>query len=259
MPKIVSVSHYPATILKDDAAKKTSTDDMLAKLYPDLTMQFANPSSMRVKHDKLATNSDRLHASAKIKSLFISGAGRHDPDRAINQQQQIRCEHALSHIMESAYNKSPTFRRLFNYGYDNILHDGGWVLAADEDFGTTITSEQIAATNGRKIISLNMDPIDEPDSYNTYQTENGSHTPFSLARSFMHEVVHALTMLPDKDGEHERGPVVEYTNIILKEMGDNQPARFKYELDDNYHDINQGNTPFTIETFELPILTYTPK
>lgn len=42
-------------------------------------------------------------------------------------------------------------------------------------------------------------------------------------------------------------------------MGDNQPARFKYELDDNYHDINQGNTPFTIETFELPILTYTPK
>ncbi|HGJ5891391.1 MULTISPECIES: PipA/GogA/GtgA family type III secretion system effector [Arsenophonus] len=130
--------------------------------------------------------------------------------------------------MEFAYDKSSTFRRLFNYGYDQILHEGGWILAADEEFGTTITAEQIAAADGKKIISLNMDPLEKPDPYDTYQIEDGSRVPFSLLRSFMHEIVHALTMLPDKDNEHDRGPIVEYTNIILKEMGDNQPARFKY-------------------------------
>lgn len=44
----------------------------------------------------------------------------------------------------------------------------------------------------------------------------------------MHEIVHALTMLPDEDNNHARGAVVEYTNIILKEMGNKEPARFKY-------------------------------
>lgn len=83
-----------------------------------------------------------------------------------------------------------------------------------------------------------------------------------MAYLFLQSIIaHLLCFikLPDKDGEHKRGPVVKYTNIILKEMGDNQPARFKYKLDNNYHNINQGNTPFTIEKLKLPILPYTPK
>ncbi|ECQ7480431.1 PipA/GogA/GtgA family type III secretion system effector, partial [Salmonella enterica] len=45
-----------------------------------------------------------------------------------------------------------------------------------------------------------------------------------------HEVVHALTHLQDKEENHPRGPVVEYTNIILKEMGHAAPPRIAYEF-----------------------------
>ncbi|HGJ5872407.1 PipA/GogA/GtgA family type III secretion system effector [Arsenophonus apicola] len=88
MHKINPACHYPATILNDNAAIKTNIDEMLAKQYSDLNMQSINPSPMRVEHDKLATNNERLHAAAEIKSLFISGAGRYDPDKALNQKQQ---------------------------------------------------------------------------------------------------------------------------------------------------------------------------
>ncbi|EBL4677914.1 PipA/GogA/GtgA family type III secretion system effector, partial [Salmonella enterica subsp. enterica serovar Kentucky] len=47
-------------------------------------------------------------------------------------------------------------------------------------------------------------------------------------RSFIHEVVHALTHLQDKEENHPRGPVVEYTNIILKEMGHPSSPRMVY-------------------------------
>lgn len=51
---------------------------------------------------------------------------------------------------------------------------------------------------------------------------------FDTKRSFIHEVVHALTHLQDKEENHPRGPVVEYTNIILKEMGHPSPPRMVY-------------------------------
>ncbi|HAZ2842999.1 TPA: type III secretion system effector protease PipA, partial [Salmonella enterica subsp. enterica serovar Typhimurium] len=51
---------------------------------------------------------------------------------------------------------------------------------------------------------------------------------FDTKRSFIHEVVHALTHLQDKEENHPRGPVVEYTNIILKEMGHLSPPRMAY-------------------------------
>ncbi|HGJ5877384.1 MAG TPA: PipA/GogA/GtgA family type III secretion system effector [Arsenophonus sp.] len=62
----------------------------------------------------------------------------------------------------------------------------------------------------------------------SYRIYNGNYAPFSLTRAFMHEIIHALTMLPDEDNNHDRGAIVEYTNIILKEIGNKEPARFKY-------------------------------
>ncbi|EKG0290765.1 PipA/GogA/GtgA family type III secretion system effector, partial [Escherichia albertii] len=47
-------------------------------------------------------------------------------------------------------------------------------------------------------------------------------------RSFIHEIVHALTHLEDKEDNHPRGPVVEYTNIILRELGNQSAPRIIY-------------------------------
>ncbi|EBX1580218.1 PipA/GogA/GtgA family type III secretion system effector, partial [Salmonella enterica subsp. enterica serovar Oranienburg] len=42
------------------------------------------------------------------------------------------------------------------------------------------------------------------------------------------EVVHALSHLQDKEKNHPGDPVVEYTNIILKEMGHPSPPGMAY-------------------------------
>lgn len=92
-------------------------------------------------------------------------------------------------------------------------------------FSTTVTAEEIKA---KKIISLTIDTTNCLQNKEQYQLENGNYALFSFTRTFMHEIAHALTMLPDQDNNHARSAVVEYTNIILKEMGNKEPARFKY-------------------------------
>ncbi|SUG89066.1 PipA [Salmonella enterica subsp. enterica] len=54
------------------------------------------------------------------------------------------------------------------------------------------------------------------------------HQLFDIKRSFIHEVVHALSHLQDKEKNHPGDPVVEYTNIILKEMGHPSPPGMAY-------------------------------
>ncbi|MFS1562837.1 MAG: PipA/GogA/GtgA family type III secretion system effector [Candidatus Arsenophonus phytopathogenicus] len=63
---------------------------------------------------------------------------------------------------------------------------------------------------------------------------SNSSFPYYFFRLFIclkyYEIVHALTMLTDdENSQHIRGPIVEYTNIILKEMGDNKLIRFSYQ------------------------------
>ncbi|QBY45228.1 PipA/GogA/GtgA family type III secretion system effector [Arsenophonus nasoniae] len=203
-----------------------NNDEDLADKYPDLKIQSTDPSPARKSHDKIATNSDKLHPSEQVISLFLSNK-KIESESDENQYQL--CHKELSTIMTSAYEKSLTFRRLFNYAYDTNLCDGDkWYLSTQDAFSTTVTAEEIKAENGKKIISLTTDPANCSQFNEDYQQENGNYALFSLIRAFMHEIVHALTMLPDEDNNHARGAVVEYTNIILKEMGNKEPARFKY-------------------------------
>ena len=49
-----------------------NNDKNLAVKYSDLTIQLINPLPMRKSHDKIATNSNKIHPSGQIKSLFLS-------------------------------------------------------------------------------------------------------------------------------------------------------------------------------------------
>jgi hypothetical protein len=68
----------------------------------------------------------------------------------------------------------------------------------------------------------------------------------------MHEVVHALIELPDCTftPKYPRGPLVEYTNIILYEMGYKHPFRISYYLTKTPEELNLSNSarPSFVET-----------
>ncbi|EDI5379296.1 PipA/GogA/GtgA family type III secretion system effector [Salmonella enterica subsp. enterica serovar Enteritidis] len=171
-------------------------------VFPDIPEHAPNPSRLRLAHDSLAINSEfRLEPECVVEYL-ISGAGGIDPDTEIDDDTYDECYDELSSVLQNAYTQSETFRRLMSYAYEKELHDveQRWLLGAD----------------------------DSDDSYTEHYESNEGRQLFDTKRSFIHEVVHALTHLQDKEENHPRGPVVEYTNIILKEMGHPSPPRMVY-------------------------------
>ncbi len=117
-----------------------------------------------------------------------------------------------------------------NYAYDLELHDleQRWLLGAGENFGTTVTDEDLESSEVRKVIALNLDDTDYDSIPECYESNDGPQA-FDTTLSFIHDVVHALSDLQDKEDNNPRGPVGEDTNIILKDMGHTSPTRIAYE------------------------------
>ncbi|EAT6900315.1 PipA/GogA/GtgA family type III secretion system effector [Salmonella enterica] len=159
---------------------------------------------------------------------LISGAGGIDPDTEIDDDTYDECYDELSSVLQNAYTQSETFRRLMNYAYEKELHDveQRWLSGAGEAFETTVAQEHFKLSEGRNVICLNLD--DSDDSYTEPYESNEGPQLFDIKRSFIHEVVHALSHLQDKEKNHPGDPVVEYTNIILKEMGHPSPPGMAY-------------------------------
>ncbi|ECG8590349.1 PipA/GogA/GtgA family type III secretion system effector [Salmonella enterica subsp. salamae] len=200
-------------------------------VFPDIPEHAATPSQQRLAYDNLAINSEFRLEPEYVAEYLISGAGGIDPDTEIDDDTYDECYRELSCVLQNAYAQSETFRRLMNYAYDKELHDveQRWLLGAGEAFETTVTPEDFKMSEGRRVICLNLDDNDHNLSTEYYESNDGPH-PFDTERSFIHEVVHALTHLQDVEENHPRGPVVEYTNIILKEMGHPSPPRIAYTL-----------------------------
>ncbi|HFW5273484.1 TPA: PipA/GogA/GtgA family type III secretion system effector [Salmonella enterica subsp. enterica serovar Bullbay] len=199
--------------------------------FPDIQEHAETPSQLRLAYDKLAINSEFRLEPEYVVEYLISGAGGIDPDTEIDDDTYDECHHELSRILQNAYAQSGTFRRLMNYAYEKELYDveQRWLLGAGEAFETTVTPEDLTLSEGRKVICLNLDDTDD-SSTECYESNDGPQ-PFDTERSFIHEVIHALTHLQDEEKNHPRGPVVEYTNIILKEMGHPSPPRMAYIFD----------------------------
>ncbi|EDD1335839.1 PipA/GogA/GtgA family type III secretion system effector [Salmonella enterica] len=199
--------------------------------FPDIQEHAETPSQLRLAYDKLAINSEFRLEPEYVVEYLISGAGGIDPDTEIDDDTYDECCHELSRILQNAYAQSGTFLRLMNYAYEKELYDveQRWLLGAGEAFETTVIPEDLTLSEGRKVICLNLDDTD--DSSTEYYESNDGPQPFDTERSFIHEVIHALTHLQDEEKNHPRGPVVEYTNIILKEMGHPSPPRMAYIFD----------------------------
>ncbi|EJK6610717.1 PipA/GogA/GtgA family type III secretion system effector [Salmonella enterica] len=199
--------------------------------FPDIQEHAETPSQLRLAYDKLAINSEFRLEPEYVVEYLISGAGGIGPDTEIDDDTYDECCHELSRILQNAYAQSGTFLRLMNYAYEKELYDveQRWLLGAGEAFETTVTPEDLTLSEGRKVICLNLDDTD--DSSTEYYESNDGPQPFDTERSFIHEVIHALTHLQDEEKNHPRGPVVEYTNIILKEMGHPSPPRMAYIFD----------------------------
>jgi hypothetical protein len=206
-----------------------AAEHALTARFPDLQPQSDNPSLMRVGFDTLALDRRARFTFGQMLDLFIEGAGSMDPARDVRVDVFDRVVNHLEHVLFEAYARSPTFRRLFNYAVDTHLRDTRWLLAAGEAFGTTVTEQQRAAAGNRSVIALNCDPFEADVDPDVYACADGFH-PFSGARSYVHEIVHALTGITDSEEDHPRGAVVEYENLIMKEMGEDSPARIAYEL-----------------------------
>jgi PipA/GogA/GtgA family effector protease len=206
-----------------------AAEQALTARFPDLQRQMDYPSLMRVGYDVFATDSTARITFAQMLDLFIEGAGSMDPARDIRADVFDRVVNHLQHVLFRAYASSPTFRRLFNYAVDTHLRETRWGLAAGEALGTTVTEEQRQAAGNRSVIALNCDPFEANPDPDVYACAEGVH-PFSGDRSYVHEIAHALTGITDREEAHPRGAVVEYENLIMKEMGEDSPARIAYEL-----------------------------
>ncbi len=205
-----------------------AAEQVLTEKFPDLQMQMDYPSLERVRHDVYARDSGSRFTSEQLFDLLIAGPGAMDPDDEVGAEEFDTVADRLQEILMMAYDNSPTFRRLFNHAADTHLRETRWHLAPGEAFGTTVMQQQRQAAGDRAVIALNCDPL-EPGDGDCYASASGPQ-PFSSLRSYVHEVIHALTGLTDVEQGHPRGPVVEYENLIMKEIGDDSPARTDYEL-----------------------------
>lgn len=176
-------------------------------VFPDIPEHGQSPSQLRLAHDRLAINSEFRLKPVYLVEYLISGAGGIDPDTEIDDDTYGECYGELSSVLQNAYTQSETFRRLMNYAYEKELHDveQRWLLGAGEAFATTVTPEDFTLSEGRKVICLNLDDTDD-DLYPEYYESNEGPQLFDTKRSFIHEVVHALTHLQDQRRKSSKRP-----------------------------------------------------
>ncbi|KAJ3617301.1 hypothetical protein Zmor_008828 [Zophobas morio] len=194
--------------------------------HPDLQLQLENPDPLLLQHDSLAidTSNRFLGESNGVIESFI----KNKKEMAYFEFKKVKTKnwrdfpveyYVLRRIITDAYTESPTFRRLYNYAYDTELFkkENRWVIAPNEAIQTTISGE--GATHGRTI-GLNIDLVNR-----RYYQSGDTFSTFNVEHAYLHEVIEALTRIPyEPSSKYPRGPVVEYTNIVLKEIAHQLPS-----------------------------------
>lgn len=110
----------------------------------------------------------------------------------------------FSDWIKYSYLNSATARKLINHAaLDNTRWD---VIRDSKEFKTDLTN---------KVIYI-------PDDYSFKKSK------FQAARYYLHELAHRCTGLPDQDGTHNTGPIVQLVNKIMNELGTDD-VRLEYE------------------------------
>nr|WP_310617362.1 hypothetical protein [Pantoea cypripedii] len=110
----------------------------------------------------------------------------------------------LNNWVKYAYLNSETARKLIDHAaQDNTK----WkVTNASKEFKSDLTN---------KILYI-------PENYNF------KNSRYAAVRHYLHELVHRCTGLPDRDGDHKSGPIVQLVNKIMNEFG-TKDVRLEYE------------------------------
>lgn len=225
MPHInVSCSSFNPAGVQPGRTIRMSSDELLARRFPDLTMQLHDPALSRQCHDHQATDSSMRFELHSIGDRMIGESGREENSEPLSSQ-HAACREKFDATLMSAYEQSPTFRRLFNQAWDVSLQHPGqqWRLDAMAAARAGEAEDIPRLTGARRIISLKVE-APHLEGVETYTSEQGDEA-MDWDRACLHKVIGALTGLPEQGEEgHPRGAVVEYTNNVLKEMGSRRPA-----------------------------------
>lgn len=183
-------------------------DRELARKFPDLHMQLRDPSPGRIVHDRRAADSRCRFPPGEIAGQLFADAALPPPGMAENH-------HHVASTLATAYRSSETFRRLFNHAWDSDLRcpTRRWALG--------LRADDPGVAGHRQAIVLNRTRL-EAASYPSVSGEQ----PLGWTRGCLQEIISGLLGTPDTiDARHPRGAAVEYTNIVLKELGCSSPAR----------------------------------
>ncbi|RKP54853.1 PipA/GogA/GtgA family type III secretion system effector [Pararobbsia silviterrae] len=208
----------------------------LANDYPDLWAQTTdNPSSARLRHDLVATDDHPLQASDELVARMIVDAQIAWIDDANRSLCDVEAIDTLHDVITRAYERSATFRRLFNYATRDV-DAPRWQLQTDGPLSIVLhgVSPEHDAAHGAITFNLDACRGDARDPARTYMTARGSEA-LPLPRAYLGVIVPALTRLPDDDCWHARGPNIEYVNLICKEMGHLELACMCREFSDMLH------------------------
>lgn len=190
-------------------------EQQLSRRFPDLDMQLRDPAPARLAHDRLALDPGQRFPRQQIVDRLIAGPAPLSVDREHALGEYALGLAQLGSTLSIAYDLSATFRRLFNQAWDTDLKH------PDRRCLLHISTEASGlAVTGMRVMEL----APSTAVLESYQSHRGPQ-PLSWARLCLQEVIGVLTGLPGAaDHLHPRGAIVEYANIVLKEMGCCRPA-----------------------------------
>ncbi|CAM9276067.1 unnamed protein product [Ectocarpus sp. 12 AP-2014] len=170
--------------------------------------QLKNPSALRKEHDLQAIEDGPIFELSRLQEYLLADKADKNDSEGITKAKQ-----ALNETLVHCYEKSPTFRRLYNHS----------VKTAILDIGGRYTLElEPQGKNSRRPLPVLIDtkaPQKEKHiSATSYRSTTGERLS-SSKRNLTEQLVSSITRLPNREENHPRGPVQEYTNIILKEIG----------------------------------------
>jgi hypothetical protein len=153
-----------------------------------MAAQAINPSTLRKAHDNLAVDHHpRLPVSQLSEYLLM-------PDALTvkgKSEQHVAALEALDRTVKSAYEKSPSFRRLFNHAWTSRLRD----QQARHSINAGGGSQHSSASE------LTLPDVLKRSPKPRYESAIGM-SRLSDERAILNATVRALTQLPDQEPGH---------------------------------------------------------
>nr|WP_129591729.1 MULTISPECIES: PipA/GogA/GtgA family type III secretion system effector [unclassified Pseudomonas] len=198
-----------ATALLSPIEISATEDQGRAAQHADMAAQLKNPSLLRHEHDLKAIDTSHRLEPARLREYLLTPEALKIEGKTQAYQRHLS---TLLETMVKAYQQSPTFRRLCNYAVATGRLDNqgqfSLTLEAKPNPPHALTPTLRSAHN------LDYQPYRSAEHF---QSATGQEKP-SRQRLAMDQMLAAITGLPRTEGNHPRGPINEYANIVLKDI-----------------------------------------